>query len=367
MELLTHSRSDCFKTCRKKHWFSYELGIRRDVDAKALRMGTAFHSGLEALGNGLSIDAALDLVHQEYAIRPEGFDEMDWLYEEESVVRLVCGYQWRWQDSPLKYIATERQFELPLINPQTGKPSRNFNLAGKIDGIVELEDGRIAVKENKLLGDDIGPDSELWRRMRIDHQISLYVMASRRLGYQVDTVLYDATRKPTIKPTKVPILDDLGVKIVLDSAGNRVKTKDGKFWRQTGDTANGYVVQDRPMLADEWGDKLNEDIGVRPDFYFQRIEVPRIDQDLEEYEADLWDIAKTIRDAQLSGRWFRTVNKQTCSYCPYFDLCANRGFDPNGQLPLGYIRLDNRHPELKESHAGHSSAASEESATAPAF
>lgn len=366
-ELLTHSRQDCFKTCRKKAWFAYELGIRRDIDAKALRMGTAYHAALEALGNGNTINEAVEAVHEAYRRRPDPCGEMEWLYEEESVVRLACGYVWRWQDRPLKFIATEQEFQLPLVNPETGKPSRTFALAGKIDGIVELEDGRLAVKENKLLGDDISQDSDLWRRMRIDHQISLYVLAARKLGFAVDTVLYDVTRKPTIYPTKVPILDDLGVKIVLDAEGKRVVTKAGLF-RQTADKEKGYVVQERPMLADEWGDKLNDDIAERPDFYYQRVEVPRMDQDLQEYEEDLWDISKTIREAQLSGRWFRTVNKNTCGFCAYFDLCANRGFDPQGELPLGFVRVSDVHPELNGAcNAGNASAASQETTSTAAF
>lgn len=345
-QLLTHSRQDAFKSCRKKHWFAYELGIRRDVDAKALRMGTAFHDALEAIGNGRDLSDAVESVESRYREIPDGFESLDWGYERETVVRLVCGYVWRWSEMPLEHIATEQSFELPLLNPETGKPTPIFSLAGKIDGIVRLGDGRLAVMEHKLLGDDISQDSDLWRRMRIDHQVSLYVLAARRLGYDVDTVLYDVARKPTIAPTKVPILDELGAKIVINPVtGNRVKTERG-LWRQTGDKDKGYVLQERPMTPDEWGEKLNNDIAERPEFYFHRGEVPRMDQDLREYEEDLWDIQQTLRDAQKSGRWFRTVNKNTCGFCSYFDLCSNRAFTPDGQLPLGFIRVSDIHPEL---------------------
>lgn len=71
------------------------------------------------------------------------------------------------------------------------------------------------IKKYKV-GEDIQPDSDLWRRLQIDSQISMYVLAARRLGYPVECVLYNVTRKPTIKPTAIPLLDELGVKIVLD-------------------------------------------------------------------------------------------------------------------------------------------------------
>lgn len=47
---LTNSRMKCFQTCRKKHYYDYELGIER-VDAEekeALYTGSCFHKALDA-------------------------------------------------------------------------------------------------------------------------------------------------------------------------------------------------------------------------------------------------------------------------------------------------------------------------------
>lgn len=340
-QLLTHSRISAFKECRRKHWYLYEQAIRPIADAKALRMGSAYHDGLEALANGRPIDDACEIVRQRY--QTVEFDDV--LYEQETVLRLLCGYLWRWQDSWPEHIAAEQEFELPLINPETGKATPLFSLAGKIDGIVKLEDGRLAVMEHKLLSEDLSSDSALWRRLRIDHQISLYVLAARRLGYPVDTVLYNVARKPTIEPTAVPVLDSLGVKIVLDRSGERVKTEKG-LWRQTGDSAKGYTLQTRPMTVDEWGEKLAADIAVRPEFYYARIEVPRLDQDLQEFEYELWDIQQSLRDAQRNGRHYRTCTKNTCAWCPLFEPCS-ASIDVTQTVPDGFVRLENPHQELK--------------------
>lgn len=345
-QLLTHSRQDTFKTCRRRHFFAYEIGLRRTTDAKALRMGSAFHDGVEQLGKGGTIEQACEAIYKRYD-RPDVFDPYEWDIERETVLRMVCAYQWRWQTHPLEYLAVERSFELPLVNPETGKATSLFNLAGKIDGIVKMEDGRQAVKETKLFGDDIGPDSELWRRMRIDHQVSLYMTAARQLGFPVDTVLYDVARKPTIKPSTIAITDELGAKIVLDQRGQRVRTAKGE-WRQTGDTNQGYVLQTRQMTADEWGEKLSNDIAERPDFYFQRVEVPRLDQDLSEYQSEIWEIQQTIRAAQKSGRWYRTVNKNSCGFCPYFDICASgKTITVDAPPPEGFEFVGDLHPELE--------------------
>jgi hypothetical protein len=170
------------------------------------------------------------------------------------------------------------------------------------------------------------------------------------LGHPVDCVYYDVTRKPTIGPTAIPLLDELGTKIVLDAAGERVKTERG-MWRQTGDKDKGYTLQTRQMTVDEWGEKLNEDIAARPDFYYARREIARLDQDLAEYEEEIWQIKDTIRQAQKSGHWFKTANKQTCSFCNAFNLCTS-GWKQGDPLPEGLQFVKDTHPELEreESH-----------------
>ena len=49
-------------------------------------------------------------------------------------------------------IAVEQEFELPIVNPRTGRKSRKFALGGKIDAIAEDEDGRLWILENKTVG-----------------------------------------------------------------------------------------------------------------------------------------------------------------------------------------------------------------------
>jgi hypothetical protein len=363
-ELITHSRQDCFKSCPRRHWYTYERGLRPTTDAKALRMGSAFHIGTEELGRGRGLELACAAVrlHYDRAWRGFGPADHDMLFEQETVLRLICAYQWRWEGQSLANIAVELPFEIPLKNPESGRSASGWKLAGKIDGIVCLEDERMAVKETKLLGDDISAESDLWRRLRIDHQISLYLIAARRLGYHCETVLYDVCRKPTIKPGDVPILDAAGGKIVLDRQGDRVRTERGVY-RQTGDKEKGYTLQTRPMTATEWGEKLSADIAERPDFYFVRREVPRLDQDLDRYEVELWDIYQALRDAKKHDRWWRTVNKHTCPYCPYFNICS-ADVDISGAAPEGFEFVYDKHPELtRENQNGHSNTTPE---TAPA-
>jgi hypothetical protein len=49
-ELLTNSRIRTFQTCRRKHYYEYELGIERqdEEEREALYFGTLWHVALEA-------------------------------------------------------------------------------------------------------------------------------------------------------------------------------------------------------------------------------------------------------------------------------------------------------------------------------
>jgi len=357
-QLITHSRMASFKTCRKKHFFAYEMAIRREDQAKALRMGSAYHDGLDLLKQGEGLEAAVDRVRNAYATgRPlDPQWAYEWALETETVAAMVAGWQWRWADNPIRILASEQSFVIPLRNPETGKPSTVFALAGKIDGICILEDGRQAVLEHKLLGEDIATESDFWRRLQLDHQVTLYQYAARELGFAVDTVLYDVARKPTIKPCPVPRLDENGLKIVVDVNGNRVfkeptakQRKEGAVDgdpRQTADTERGWTLLTDPIAPDDWSARVSADIGTRPDQYFCRKEVPRLDQDVAEFMAEIWEIQQTIRDAQLKGRWFRTVGRDTCPWCEYFALCSTKWNPTDAVLPQGFQIVANVHQEL---------------------
>lgn len=339
---ITHSSSTSFKVCRRKFFFEYEMGLRRTVDAKPLRMGTAWHNGLDALKQGRTIDEAATVARDCYQSIPDGFDAADWEMERETIVAMLAGYAWRWSD-PFKVIATEQAFNLPMVNPETNSASKLFQLAGKIDGIIEW-DGRLLILEHKTVSEDIALDGDYWRRLQMDSQVSIYTYAARQLGYDVSGVLWDAARKPTIKPTAVPVLDDLGAKIVLDARGNRVKTAKGD-WRQTGSTAEGYVLQTRPMTPEEWGNRVLNDITERPEHYFARVEIARLDQDITEAISELWDLQKSLREAQRQEAWYRTVTSDTCPWCAYFGICGSR-WQPDQPLPEGFSFLADVHPEL---------------------
>jgi len=301
---LTATRLATFRGCPRRHYYRFELGLSRIRGAAPLRFGKALHLGLEAHNGGATADEAVARAAAGYEQPPEWADPTDWTVERETLAALLAGHFWRYDDDDVQIIAAEQVFDLPLVNPRTGRQSRTFRLGGKIDAIVRLPDGRLAVLEYKTAGEDIGPDSEYWLRLRCDPQLSHYVLAARTIGHDVATVLYDATRKPTIRLR-------------------------------------------RNETPEQYGERLLADLGERPDYYFQRREVPRLEDELAEYRLELWQQARQLREAQRHGRWFRNVGRMTCSHCAFSAVCLNGiHVEPGGPPPTGYEYLDDVHPEL---------------------
>ena len=254
---LTATRLTSLRRCPRQQYYRFEIGLSRIRTATPLRFGSCFHKGLE-LRSGLFADDAesiLDAVLAPYETCPDWADPTAWAVEGQTLRALLLGHFWRYEADNVQFAAVEQSFSLPLVNPDTGAASRTFTLAGKMDGIVRLPDGRLAVLEYKTAGEDISPNADYWRRLRCDAQISQYVLAARALGHDVATVLYDVTRKPTIRLRK----------------------------------------SETPA---EYGERLLADIGERPDYYYQRREIPRLEDELAEFQAELWQQAQLILETR---------------------------------------------------------------------
>ena len=350
-ETLSSSSLATLRQCPFRYWLQYELLLRpAGEDAKPLRMGSAFHAGLEARDRGADESAAIARAVAGYA-GPAPGDPYDWQIERETVRALLAGHFWRYRDdTTVRVERAEVRFRMPLVNPETGRSSRTFVLVGKIDGLGTLA-GRPVVVERKTTGSSIEEGSDFWPRLRFDPQISQYVLAAQWLGENAWTIVYDVARKPTISPLSVPILDGDGLKIVRDGQGRRVLTKQGKP-RQTGSASAGWVLQTRPESPDEWRERLLADIGERPDYYYARREIPRLEGDLRAFQAELWQQAEHLRHCRGRGLWFRNVSQWNCRHCEYAGPCLSGveiDPDPQSPPPLGFRRSEHRHPELEES------------------
>jgi len=288
---------------------------------------------------GGSIDQAIS------AALPENI-ELDPL-QCETIASLLFGYYAYYEASDvlIEQCFPEVEFRLDLAG------SRSFMSAGVIDGLCKLGDGRIGIAEHKTTGDDISDKSDYWTRLRFNPQILQYVLAARKLGWNVEVAIYCVTRKPSIQPKLIPIVDENGCKIVHDANAKRVFKKDGSP-RESGDSAFGYTVVTRTESPEEFGERLAADVRERPEFYYARREIPILEQDLAEYSAQRIAVTRMILGCRSEERrvkrreqaWPRSIG-MSCDYCEYKSFCLQNITPDLNQPPAGF-KVGPIHQEL---------------------
>lgn len=291
---------------------------------------TDLHAALEVWWLGQGLDAALEVATR------GAVDE----FEAAKVRVLLRGYDARWAHEVHEVVAVEREFYAPLLNPETGAPSRTYELGGKLDVLL-----RSKFVEHKTTSEDIGLGSVYWRRLTLDPQVSTYYAGAKSLGHDVHGCVYDVVRKPALRPSQVPLTDEDGVKIVHNAQGERVRTKDGKKWRETSSTAEGYVLQTRDETPAEYEARLTEDVAANADRYYQRGDVVRLEADEREAALDAWQLTQAMREGQRLGRHPR--NPDACvrygRTCSYFDVCTGVATLDD---TMRFERVENVHQEL---------------------
>ena len=319
--IITHSSKATFRQCRKLYEFKYEHRLRPAQESRALRFGTVIHEAIEELRNN-GLKSAISMI-----INTDKLDDFDI----ETAAALIAGYEKQYRDCLFvgKELVAEFGFNLPMIHPDRAVESKMVRCRGKIDAFVKLHDGRLAIRETKTISSTI--DDRFFRYLLIDSQISDYIIAARKMGFNVDTVIYDVIRKPTISPLKATPIE------------KRKYKSDGALY------ANQREFDED---AEGWGERLVADIESRPEYYFARHEITRLEFEIDQAKRDAWDTATDILEAQRTGRWYRNPSRMNCDHCPFFDLCVGLVPWDGERVPDGFIRVDTPHPELKGNHDG---------------
>jgi hypothetical protein len=309
LKVLTNSELSVFRRCQREHHYSYRLGYRATEDVESLRFGSAIHLGLEAWWRGQGLVAAIESATGG-TVDP---------YEAAKLRVLLRGYDARWGGEHHDVEGVEVEFTAPLVNPETGAPSRTYTLGGKID--VLLKNGLV---EHKSTAMEIGLGSTYWRKLTLNAQISTYYTGARALGVDVDHCLYDVIRKPALRPLKA----------TPEEA--RKYTKDGRLY------ANQRAEDE---TAEDYEARLTEEVAANPDRYYQRGVVVRLEADERDAQLDAWQLVRSMREAELAGRHPR--NTDACErwgkMCPFFDVCSGVA---TLEDEARFVRVDNVHQEL---------------------
>lgn len=314
LPVITNSEIKTFRRCERLHFYTYVLGYRPRSRAAELRFGTLVHAALEAWWKTAgSLPAALE------AIASGNADPL----ERVRARVLVTGYHHRWEAEPITVIGVEQEFRVPIVHPDTGATSLAYELAGKFDALCQL--GRHTyIPEHKTSSEDITDGSPYWVSLRLDSQVSTYMLAGRALGLDVRGVLYDVLGKPGLEPKSATPIE------------RRKYTKQGKL----------YAAQrDADESLDEFEDRLRDEIGDKPEHYYRRAEIVRTDGELREAALDIWNAAERIHAARVAH--YHPKSTDACRafgrLCSFFGVC-----DKTERLEEGtrFEKVENVHQEL---------------------
>lgn len=320
MKLLTNSIRRKFSSCPKSYHHAYVLLRRPAKDHEALAFGTLVHKALESWWLHEPEHRRLAALHTLQMEFEAGTCDA---YQHATARALMEGYHIRWEHEALECVVVEAEFRAPLMNPETGGLSKTWELSGKIDAIAKEPSGRLVIIEHKTTSSDLDPTSDYWPKLAIDGQVSGYYLGARALGYDVEDCVYDVIRKPSIKPMKATPADKLEYK------------KDGTLY------AKCRLNDETP---EEWETRLLNDIADRPDRYYARKRVARLESDMQDYLFDMWAVGRNIADAERLGRFSR--NPDSCSgfgTCEYFPVCSGMASIEDPNL---YRTIETVNPEL---------------------
>lgn len=91
---------------------------------------------------------------------------------------LIRGYAERYATEEFEVVEVEKEFVGEIRNPDTGRQSQTFRIAGKVYGIVRCHDGLYLLEHKTASTVDASYLDKLWT----DTQIALYCYYPRELG-----------------------------------------------------------------------------------------------------------------------------------------------------------------------------------------
>ena len=384
-----------FKACAMRCNFKYALGIRPIEDTDSQRQGTNWHRCLEIMGkrsdDGLChdclaldtqdpncpfcegtgrlledpMDAVIRYLDKIYATVPMSKTKDEWLAERVILLYSLAGYNWHYVDDNYEVVAEELKFRLPLRNPATHRALPNVVIDGKIDKIVRSPEGIYYIDEHKSTSKAIESD-DYWNHLNLDTQTRLYPWATRQMQLAGDLVPYgikpddplisgvrlDVWHKPGIRPKKLTQADSKKFVETGEYYGEKfeVKVEEGPMVlpnEKRGCLVNGeqaevepgkkegtFAIRETPEM---YGNRLLQDIGERPEYYFARREINRTEAEFEQLEWQMYNIYKTLKGLEKNNAWWMDETQCEATFkCPYIPICYNNVTPDPKNPPEGF-------------------------------
>jgi hypothetical protein len=253
---------------------------------------------------------------------------------------LMVGYHARWKDAGYVAFAVEQIIHKNLINPDTQRQSRSFTTAGKLDVLCTYA-GRNVLIDHKTTTQDISdPDSPYWRQLVVEGQVNHYMLLAWMDATKIDSAIWDVIRKPGISPKKLTKAERASVVAEGVYFGNDVNQGDRMALSQGEERES----------AEMYSFRLAHDCTVeRPGWYFQRRAVPRLDAEVVEYAAEIWEHSQDMlySRSKIAAGKLPPRNSGACmlygSPCNFLGICSGHDTPESDR----WQRRESVHPELE--------------------
>lgn len=372
-----------YKFCSTLFYLRHVLRLRPIEEPESLRMGTNWHKCLEILTlesdipcsmcNGYEYcpvcdgarivpndlrEALIRYMNQAYEKCPPSVELVDWEVERTVLLYSALGWKWYYQDDQIETIAREVSFSRQINNL--------YSRRGKIDRIIR-HNGQLCLGEYKSTGKPIDPGSLYWDRLKLDSQLTLYLIEARhaQLAGQLEQfgisatdplisgMLYDVWHKPGIRPKKLTQAESkkfmadgeyFGEKFEIlteyepnENRGMGCVTVDGTIAEITSGKKEGtFAIRETPEM---FGARLLADIRENPEKHFARKPIARTDKELARFEKEFSNIARLVHFTTRQGLWVRNENHCDATFrCSFHPICYYDLDVENGNVPDGFRR-----------------------------
>jgi hypothetical protein len=309
--VLTFSAINTFRNYPRKFKHRYLDLLQTREKPESLSFGDLIHRTLElwyrSTGNANRLWTVLDHIDAQF---PSRAGEPDQKAPWHLARAMIAGYAARYPSEEFEVVEIEKEFTGEIRNPETGRPSQTFVMAGKADGIVRIGD-EFYLLEHKTAGSiDASYLDKLWT----DTQIALYCCYLRQLGYPVIGVIYNVLLKARLQQRQGETQEEFETR----RAALAAKNKSGRSTAQ----------RQLPETDEEFQARLAEWYAKPEAFRRERIYLS--EDRMQMLQDEVWEITQQYLDARRRGKWL--LNTSNCfSYqrpCEYLPYCQS-GFNPN--------------------------------------
>ncbi len=197
--VLTYSALNTFRNCPRKYKHRYVDNLRPRMKVESLSFGSVIHSAIEiwyrSVDDANRLWIVLDFIDRSF---PERATDENQQANWHLARAIMTGYASRYATEDFTIIEIEKSFTGNIRNPDTGRCSQTFVMAGKADAIVQRSDGMYLLEHKTAASIDSNYLDKLWT----DTQIALYCYYLLELGYPIVGVIYNVLLKSRLKQSK---------------------------------------------------------------------------------------------------------------------------------------------------------------------